>query len=1239
MEELKGTVKIKVKRVKQKTEKIPENEAPKPKRKYTRRKLASAPVVSKPASPVVPKPASPVESKPASPIVPKPKRKYTRKVTQLGPDGAPLEPKPKRKYVRKTKKETSPEKNIEKTSYPILAIPEISMPKVTIQAPTAKESPARAVSAKNLKPAMVQLLKDLAYIMRTRKEFMRAKAYDNARETVETFPGPITDPQQLVGKPGIGKTILEKFTEFATTGSLKILDEEKETLHKKRAMDVFSDIYGVGEKKAADLVDKGITTLAQLEAQQAQVLNDKQRIGLKYYRDILERIPRSEIEDYERAFLSSAAPLRNLRLQIVGSYRRQMPDSGDIDVILTSENPQDFVAFVDALLKENIIVEVLSRGPSKCLVIAKLPWAQHARRIDFLYTTPQEYPFAVLYFTGSKGFNTVMRERALTQGLTMNEHGFSKMEGKKKGEPVTDTFTTEKDIFDYLGLEYKDPQERVDGKAVVLRSVAPPENVAANVPEKMAEPPKKKRVTKKKKVTEISVGEPAAKSPPKNPENEVKLASEKPDQVLPEEKLIQTAVPATNKPHEQVCKVMKKSALENIAQFNTQGIKVLESLSEAQLAAMLDAANNAFHCVGEPVMTDGEYDILHEYIEKKFPKNTVLQEVGAAVEKNKAKLPYEMWSMDKIKPDSGTLDKWKQKYPGPYVISCKLDGVSGLYTTEGAEPKLYTRGDGKVGQDVSYLIPYLKLPKERGLVIRGEFIIPRAAFDTKYREKFANPRNLVAGIANAKTVDDKIRDVDFVAYEVIKPENLTPSQQMAKLASFSGLFTANLVVVQNKTEAAITNETLSETLQEWRKSSVYEIDGIIVSDDRVYPRTSGNPDHSFAFKMVLSDQVAETHVVDVIWTASKDGYLKPRVQVMPVRVGGVTIQYATGFNAEFIEKNKIGVGAVIQIIRSGDVIPYIQSVTTPAAAPKMPAEAYRWNDTHVDIILEDVSQNVTVLEKQIAAFFKGIEVDGLGPGNVKKIIKAGYTSVPKILRMSEADLLKVEGFQQKTAKKLFDGIHAKIDAASLTTLMTASQQFGRGFGPEVVESIMTKYPEVLREDERNVTKLVAIPGIGQKTAERFVEHIPQFMAFIKECGLEDKIRQKIASASTSPAVPAATNTVIGSVMSMFTGTANAKPTDAVAPTDAKPTDAKPTAPDTNDPLYGKSIAMTGFRDKDLEAVLKTRGAKVSPNIKNGLLALLVKTVDENQTSGKLKEAKEKNVPIMTLAEFKQQYNL
>ena len=90
----------------------------------------------------------------------------------------------------------------------------------------------------------------------------------------------------------------------------------------------------------------------------------------------------------------------------------------------------------------------------------------------------------------------------------------------------------------------------------------------------------------------------------------------------------------------------------------------------------------------------------------------MVKEVGAPVEKNKAILPYQMGSMDKIKPDTNEILNWTKKFKGPYVLSCKLDGVSGLYTTEGSTPKLYTRGDGKVGQDISHLIPYLNLPKK-----------------------------------------------------------------------------------------------------------------------------------------------------------------------------------------------------------------------------------------------------------------------------------------------------------------------------------------------------------------------------------------------------------------------------------------------------------------------------------------------------------------------------------------------
>jgi NAD-dependent DNA ligase len=200
---------------------------------------------------------------------------------------------------------------------------------------------------------------------------------------------------------------------------------------------------------------------------------------------------------------------------------------------------------------------------------------------------------------------------------------------------------------------------------------------------------------------------------------------------------------------------------------------------------------------------------------------------------------------------------------------------------------------------------------------------------------------------------------------------------------------------------------LSELVVDWRESYEYVIDGIIVTHDKIYPRTSGNPEHSFAFKMVLSGQVAEAKVVDVLWTPSKNGYLKPRVRIEPISLGGVTIEYATGFNGKFIQDNNIGIGAIITIIRSGDVIPHIKSVTVPATVSKMPTVPYVWTDTHVDIVLENVNEDETVQEKMVTAFFVHLEVDGLSKGNVKRLFKEGYNSVPKILKMSISDFEKI----------------------------------------------------------------------------------------------------------------------------------------------------------------------------------------------------------------------------------------
>ena len=111
----------------------------------------------------------------------------------------------------------------------------------------------------------------------------------------------------------------------------RILEREK-----NNPINIIGEIYGVGPKKAKELIDAGITSIEQLRGK-PELLNDIQRVGLKYYEDILQRIPRAEIDDYKHVFSKEFST--DSHFEIVGSYRRGALDSGDIDVIITSTDP------------------------------------------------------------------------------------------------------------------------------------------------------------------------------------------------------------------------------------------------------------------------------------------------------------------------------------------------------------------------------------------------------------------------------------------------------------------------------------------------------------------------------------------------------------------------------------------------------------------------------------------------------------------------------------------------------------------------------------------------------------------------------------------------------------------------------------------------------------------------------------------------------------------------------------
>ncbi len=992
-------------------------------------------------------------------------------------------------------------------------------------------------------------------MMSKQGEPFKAKAYNSAKEAIDKFSPKIISILQLKDVPNIGKSCLQVIDEFLKTGKIKVLEDNK-----NNPINLFADIYGVGPKKAKELVEEHkIITLLELRERQTEVLNKVQQIGLKYYEDILQRIPRAEIDHYFKLFEKVANTQSGLSFEIVGSYRRGAQDSGDIDVILTAPKEANYIAFIELLIKSKIIIEVLSRGKSKCLVITRLPNKDNvARRVDFLFCSKEEYPFSLLYFTGSKLFNTNMRAHALTLGYSMNEHGLTKMATNQTTTNPTTTnptttnptvFAEEKDIFTFLNLEYVLPKERNSDNLIYINK---------------------------------GLKEPSLK--------ETSLKEE------------------TNG---------DKYALD----YKTSGLSFLNSLSQEEIKQMILYAEKTYHNkdnTKNTPYTDNEYDIMVEYYQKKF--NIVLTSVGAPISnKSKVLLPYEMWSMDKIKPDTDALSNWLKKYANPssYIISSKLDGVSGLLCYKNGKINLYTRGDGKIGQDISHLIPYLKLPKlnditfGHSLVIRGEFIIQKNVFKEKYEQEFANPRNFTAGQINRNDPDkEKIGDIDFVCYEVIEPFNLYPSAQLILLKKyqFSTVSSASITGEQ------LSNENLSKLLIETREKSLYEIDGLICAHDKVYPRVSGNPLSAFAFKMVLQEQMAEAKVIDVIWSASKDGYMKPRVQIEPLVLGGVTISYATGFNASFIQKNKIGLGAVISLIRSGDVIPHIQSITMAASNPIMPPnypDGYKWTESGVDLILTDLSADLEVREKNITNFFKKIEVDGLGQGNISRLIAAGYDTIAKICQMKQEDFLKVEGFAEKMAKKIYSGIQSQLATIPLHKLMVATNIFGRGFSDGKIASILEMCPNILTEPNTNKPPL--IKGISEKSMQEFMQHIPEFIKFTKDCN----------PATTSSAI-AKVEQNQGQNQGHKQGHNQAIISTGIPMEQIYDHIYSPKFPKSS--IEGKVIVLTGFRNKNFVEYIEKNGGKIGSAVTKKTDFVIAK--DSNESSSKIDEAKRLGIPII-----------
>lgn len=638
----------------------------------------------------------------------------------------------------------------------------------------------------------------------------------------------------------------------------------------------------------------------------------------------------------------------------------------------------------------------------------------------------------------------------------------------------------------------------------------------------------------------------------------------------------------------------------DISKLQENWNEYVSSLKTKDIIKILDILADAYYNTDEPLVEDYIYDKIYEYLKIRDPKNKYFNKVGVDIKKTFEKLPYEMGSLTKLKI-SDDINRWIKRYNGPYIVSDKLDGVSGqLYKNLDGQINLYTRGNGINGQNISHLIKYLfndaildKLPK--GISIRGEIIINKENFAGIKDMK--NARNAISGLVNAKQYNTSIANkATFVAYSILSP-NYFYDEQIKLLQQYGFTTVYNLKLNEIK------KETLENILLKRKIDSLYEIDGIVcISNSEIYTQTGGYPDHTFAFKMLTQDQLVETMVLDVLWTPSKDGYINPKIVIEPVDIDGVTISKANAFNASFIEQNNIGKGAKILITRSGGVIPDIYDVILGSKdGPLFPNYPYKWDNNHVNIILTNecnTNGKQIVKIKQLEHYFSTTGVKFLSEGILTKFVDNGYNNLEKILKANKEQLYEINGFGKKLITKIYDEIDKSFETMDLATFMAGSNKLGRGFGVKKISAILEVYPNILNDtfDSKDefIKKIIAIKGFSDITANQFCSNFDKFKDFyIKISKIKDLKRfesLKVTNINTNKELK----------------------------------------------FNNYKFVFTGFRNDDIQKYIIENGGSVSNSI-SSTTNILIHADNMDTTTTKFKMAIKKNITIISKSEFEKKY--
>ena len=642
-----------------------------------------------------------------------------------------------------------------------------------------------------------------------------------------------------------------------------------------------------------------------------------------------------------------------------------------------------------------------------------------------------------------------------------------------------------------------------------------------------------------------------------------------------------------------------------------------------RMKALVKVLNNyayQYYVLEQPIVSDYDYDVLYDELlalEAQLgivlPNSPTIRVGGDVLDGfKKVEHKQKLYSLNKCN-DFGGIEKFvedvREFVTSPkFVVEYKFDGLRIIAKYSGGVlVQASTRGNGLVGEDVTEQVKTIKsvplvIDYKGELTVAGEGVITLqnlAKYNEKAEEKLKNARNAVAGAI--RNLDPKVtakRNLDVVFYDIISIDDsahLSTQQEVNAFLKANKFLTGKLFeVVSTPSEI----KAIADRVDKIKETLDIQIDGLVIKLNSLKDRdelgyTAKYPKWAIAYKFAPVELTSTLRAVE--WNVGRTGKVTPTAVIDPIELAGATVTRATLNNYDDILRKKVKLGSLVFVRRSNEVIPEIlglaqegensQEIELPAFCPSCHSILTKKGP---NIFCENKNCRDKIIAKITYFASRGcMNIDGLRDKIVAQLYDSGIvSSVADLYKITEQDLLSLEGFKDKK-----------------------------------VSNILSSIQKSKNVDLANFVDAISIDGVGSKTSRDLARRFGTFDA------IKNATKESLLSISDIGEV------IADNIVSFFASTDNQKELDELFALGVTINNLEQKEIDTSNFFYGKKFVLTGtlnnYKRDDAAKIIEDNGGSVSSSVSKNTSYVLYGA----EAGSKLDKARALGVPLLTEEEF------